>query len=92
MKREPVRTFTLIVFVLAVVLSAAWAGQAQDAKSPYPSMAPLNQYLMERSAEITMAQSAAPESISRDAEVMVLGRHGHETAVKGNNGFVCIVG
>jgi hypothetical protein len=32
-----------------------------------------------------------PESISRDAEVMVLGRHGYEIAVKGKNGFVCIV-
>ena len=36
--------------------------------------------------------AAAPESISRDAEVLVLGRHGFETAVKGKNGFVCIVG
>ena len=39
-----------------------------------------------------MARSAAPESIARDAEVLVLGRHGFETAVKGKNGFVCIVG
>jgi hypothetical protein len=38
-----------------------------------------------------LAQSAAPESISRDAEVLVLGRHGYETAIKGKNGFVCIV-
>jgi len=38
-----------------------------------------------------MARSAAPESISRDAEVMVLGPHGYETAVKGKNGFVCVV-
>ena len=46
---------------------------------------------MERNAEIAMARSAAPESISRDAEVLVLGRHGYETAVKGKNGFVCAV-
>ena len=38
-----------------------------------------------------LAQSAAPESIARDAEVLVLGRHGYETAIKGKNGFVCIV-
>jgi len=38
-----------------------------------------------------MARSAAPDSISGDAEVMVLGRHGYETAVKGKNGFVCMV-
>jgi hypothetical protein len=54
-------------------------------------MAPLEQYLMERNTEIALARSAAPESISRDAEVMVLGRHSYEVAVKGKNGFVCMV-
>jgi hypothetical protein len=64
----------------------------QDAKTPYPTMAPIEQYLIaDRNAEIALARSAAPESISRDAEVLVLGRHGYETAVKGKNGFVCIV-
>jgi hypothetical protein len=46
---------------------------------------------MDRDAEIAMARSAAPESISRDAEIVVLGQHGYETAVKGKNGFVCDV-
>ena len=60
--------------------------------TPYPKMAPIDQYLMtDQGAEIALARSAAPESISRDAEVLVLGRHGFETAVKGKNGFVCIV-
>jgi len=54
-------------------------------------MAPIGQYLMARSAEITLARSAAPEAISSGAEVMVLGSHGYETAVKGRNGFVCLV-
>jgi hypothetical protein len=54
-------------------------------------MAPVGQYLMERNAEIALARSAAPESISLDAEVKVLGNHGYETAVKGKNGFVCRV-
>ncbi|KAA6461280.1 hypothetical protein DYQ86_11455 [Acidobacteria bacterium AB60] len=55
-------------------------------------MASIDQYLMEdRSAEVALARSAAPESISRDAEVLVLGRHGYETEVKGKNGFVCLV-
>ena len=91
MKRKARRTIGLTSFELAVMLAAAWQAQAQDAKAPYPSMAPLDQYLMERKAEITLARSAAPESISQDAEVMVLGRHGYETAVKGKNGFVCVV-
>jgi len=77
---------------LMVILTAAWQLRAEDAKTPYPSMAPVDQYLMEdRSSEIALARSAAPESISRDAEVMVLGRHGYETAVQGKNGFVCVV-
>jgi hypothetical protein len=54
-------------------------------------MAPLDQYFMERDAEIALARSAAPESISKDAAVMVLGRHSYETAIQGTNGFVCIV-
>ena len=54
-------------------------------------MAPLDQYLMARDAEIALARSAAPDSISKDAEILVLGQHGYETAVKGKNGFVCIV-
>jgi len=92
MKPGIIRTIALPLFVLAVVLSAAPLEQAQDAKAPYPSMAPIEQYLMaNRNAEIALARSAAPESISRDAEVLVLGRHGYETAVKGTNGFVCIV-
>jgi hypothetical protein len=92
MKPEIVRTITLLSFVLAIVLSPAHPQQAPDAKAPYPSMAPIEQYLMaNRNAEIALARSAAPESISRDAEVLVLGHHGYETAAKGKNGFVCLV-
>jgi len=92
MDRKIVRTIALGSFALVVVLSTAWQAQTQDGKAPYPSMAPLEQYLMaDRNAEIAMARSAAPEGISRDAEVLVLGRHGYETAVKGKNGFVCVV-
>src|SRR6266851_5766955 len=91
MNRKIVKTIALETFVLVVVLSAPLQTRAQDTKAPYPSMAPLDQYLMERNAEMALARSAAPESISRDAEVLVLGRHGYETAVKGKNGFVCMV-
>jgi hypothetical protein len=79
-----------LIFVL--ILGATWQAQAQDAKAPYPSMAPIEQYLMtDRNAEIALARSAAPEAISRDAKILVLGRHGYETAVEGKNGFVCAV-
>lgn len=91
MKRDIARTIAVGIFGVVALLGAWWQAQAQDAKAPYPSMAPLDQYLMERIAEIAMARSAAPVAISSDAEVMVLGRHGYETADKGGNGFVCVV-
>ena len=92
MKRKIFRTIALGSFVLALGLGSGWQARAKDAKITYPSMASLDQYLIaDRNAEIALARSAAPESISRDAEVLVLGRHGYETAVKGKNGFVCIV-
>jgi hypothetical protein len=51
-------------------------------------MAPLDQYLIaDANAEMVLARSAAPDSISRDAEVMVLGRRGYETVVKGKTGL-----
>jgi hypothetical protein len=87
MNREIVKTIALVV-----VLGAAWQAHAVDAKALYPNMAPLDQYLIaDRNAEIELARSAAPVSISGDAEVLVLGQHGYETAVKGKNGFVCLV-
>lgn len=77
---------------LVVVLGSAWLAIAQETKTPYPNMAPVEQYLMaDRNSEIALARSAAPESISRDAEILVLGRHGYEAAVQGKNGFVCLV-
>lgn len=79
------------VLLLVVMVSAAGRIWADD-RSPYPSMAPLDEYLMtDRDAEIALARSAAPESISHDAAVLVLTRHGYETAVDGKNGFVCVV-
>ncbi len=83
---------TIACFALVVVMGGAGPAHAQDVKTPYPSMAPLNQYLMtDRDAEIALARSAAPESISRDAKILVLGRHGYETAAEGKNGFVCVI-
>ena len=88
MRENKVGPIVIKCFALLVVLGTAYEAIAQDAKT-----AKMDQYLMaDRDAEIALARSAAPESISRDAEVLVLDRHGFETAVKGKNGFVCIVG
>jgi hypothetical protein len=92
MRKQKVGEIAIKSFVVLVVLGTACQAMAQVAKTTYPSMAPIEQYLMtDQGAEVVLARSAAPESISRDAEVLVLGGHGFETAVKGKNGFVCIV-
>jgi hypothetical protein len=80
----------------ALLLTAAFGlpavAQAQAPKAPYATMAPLAEYLIpDQKAEIALARTAAPASISRDAAVMVLREHGYETAEKGTNGFVCFV-
>lgn len=81
----------ILVFACSVVFEAR-PMRSQEAQSKYPQMAPVEQYLMaDRNAEIALARSAAPESIAEDATVLVLGRHGYETAVEGKNGFVCVV-
>ncbi|HWA30629.1 MAG TPA: hypothetical protein VG867_06010 [Rhizomicrobium sp.] len=74
--------------VFAALLAATGA---QAAAGVYPTMAPRAEYMMDRSAEIALARSAAPPSIARDASVMVLGPRGYEMAVKGTNGFLCLV-
>jgi hypothetical protein len=92
MNRRIVRTIAVTGCALVVVLGAGWLARAQDAKTPYPSMAPLGQYLMpDRNAEIALARSAAPTSISSDATVLVLENSGYQTAVEGKNGFTCLV-
>ena len=80
------------ILLSGIVVALLNSVVAQDAKQSYPTMAPVEQYLMDRAAEIELARSAAPDSISRDATILVLGRQGYETAVQGKNGFVCIVG
>jgi hypothetical protein len=86
------RKFVRLTLVPMVVLAAARLVPAQDAKTLYPAMAPVNQYMIaDRNTEIALARSAAPKSISDQAEILVLGEHGYETAVKGTNGFTCMV-
>src|SRR5580658_8061853 len=87
--------FKLTAFVILVQLCVSGAthqARAQAEKAAYPAMAPLDAYLnADQNAEIALARSAAPASIGKEAEVMVLGRSGFTTAVKGTNGFLCFV-
>lgn len=92
MNRKRFHAFAYLSFALILNLAAACQARAQDRQMSYPSMAPIEQYLMtDRNAEIALARSAAPQAISHDATILVLGRHGYETAVEGKNGFVCAV-
>jgi hypothetical protein len=80
------------LYGLAFLIGTLGAACAEDARPAFPVMAPVEQYLeTSASAEIAMARSAAPSSISGDASVLVLRNHGYETAVEGKNGFVCLV-
>ncbi|MGD0302693.1 MAG: hypothetical protein ABSE86_36955 [Bryobacteraceae bacterium] len=91
MGQKTLKIIAVAGFMLVSALSATLPMQAQS-KTSYPSMAALDQYLMaDRNAEIALARSAAPDSISHDAKILVLGPHGYETAVEGKNGFVCAV-
>jgi hypothetical protein len=54
-------------------------------------MAHLEQYLMDPSAEMALARSAAPTAISDKATILTLELQGYETAVNGTNGFTCLV-
>jgi hypothetical protein len=94
MTRNQIHSIFLSAFVLVSALIAAVClpAAAQGIDQPYPTMAPVEQYLMDRDAEIALARSAAPDAISHDASVIVLTRHGYETAVEGKNGWVCWVG
>ena len=103
MRKMKISAIAIQGFAVLVVLGTVYPGATNQAMAqaavtpstatPYSKMASVDQYLMtDPAAEIALARSAAPDSIARDAEVLVLGRHGFETAVKGKNGFVCIVG
>lgn len=91
MKKNKVSAIALSIAAMTVMLGTAGLARAADDTTPYPAMAPVDQYMMDRNAEIALARTAAPDSISRDAEILVMDHHGYETAVKGKNGFVCVV-
>jgi hypothetical protein len=85
------RTMTCAIG-LAILICTTDSAVAEETKSAYPAMAPVQRYLMSSPAdEIALARSAAPPSISGQAEVLTLGSHGYETAAQGKNGFTCMV-
>lgn len=82
----------LTASVVLSLCASAGTASAQVPNPRYATAAPIAQYRSSsRAEEIALARSAAPPSISADAEILVLGQRGYETAVKGKNGFVCFV-
>jgi hypothetical protein len=81
--------FALSLSLAAVALLPLLA--RSEATFEYSKMAPLTQYMMDQSAEIRLAQTAAPPAISGSATVLVLTSHGYVVGKQGNNGYTCIV-
>ena len=76
----------ILAFVLlltGVNTAPLWA---QNSKYP-----PLSEYLMSSDAEIALARSAAPNSVSAHATVKILTTSGYTIAAQGDNGSVCMV-
>ena len=81
-------------FTIGLLLALTMGGGVSPAAAQadkYPGMAATSEYLMDAGAEVQLARSAAPDSISRDATILVLGQQGYEIAVEGTNGFACMV-
>jgi len=90
--RKTIEMIGAALFVQVALSGAMWPAQEKAEKAAYPAMAPVDQYLIaDKEAEIALARSAAPKSISDSAEVLVLGREGYTSEVKGTNGFLCLV-
>jgi hypothetical protein len=74
---------------------ASWSCAALGAtplaaqRGPKPDVTPF--LIADRDAEIRLARTAAPPSISDSATVLVLERTGYVQATRGSNGFACIV-
>ena len=88
-RRAALARLTSAFAVIATIAAGALPGAGGAAAA---AMTPIGSYLMaNRDDEIALARSAAPASIAAHAAVLVLASHGYVTAVKGTNGFVCLV-
>jgi hypothetical protein len=87
MTRQKTGTRTLATLLLTLI--AGFCAQGMRAQKPkYP---PLSEYMMEPQAEIALARSAAPETVSGRATIKVLTASGYKVSAQGDNGFVCMV-
>ena len=73
-----------LTLVLAFLLAASDAATVLAQNPKYP---PLSEYMMTPQAEISLARSAAPDSVSAHATVKILAASGYKVAAQGDNGF-----
>jgi len=76
---------TTVVLLLGCAASLAGRSGAQQPPDVGPYL------IADRSAEIALARSAAPRTVSDSATVLVLARSGFVEATHGSNGFTCVV-
>jgi hypothetical protein len=77
------RTLTLLSLI------AEMGGAHVQAQTPsYP---PFRDYAMPRDAELALARTAAPPTITDHATLKILTQKGFEVAHEGSNGFTCVV-
>jgi|SRR5579863_8685942 len=89
MNRRMARVITQQFLLALLALSPSWVRASDTLAQTLGSVDP---YLIaDPNAEIALARSAAPPSVSADATVLVLTRNGYETASTGKNGWVCFV-
>jgi hypothetical protein len=92
LRKNDFKLIALVFLLQLCSLGARGQARAQAEKAVYPAMVPVEGYLIaDRNSEIALARSAAPASISDGAEVMVLEKRGFTTALRGTNGFLCLV-
>jgi hypothetical protein len=75
--RAATREKMISIMALVPVISIGFlVPKAAAQADKYPKMVPVEQYLMERNAEILLARSAAPDFVSSGATILALGRQG----------------
>lgn len=78
------RMKTVGLIVKSLVAALVWTVSLSAQSVP-------SEWLREAADEERLARSAAPEAVSSEATVWVLGRSGFEVASEGTNGFHCMV-
>lgn len=89
--RVVLRPMLALVALFFGVGAAAVSAQGPKSHPLGPKYPPLSEYMMTREAEVSLARSAAPDHISAHAAVEILTASGYQVAVRGDNGFVCLV-